>query len=217
MRPTRRAMVFALAVAAASVLPSVGAAPAAQAAQASSGRAGALAPTSLQVDGQTTDVVVDQARPALSWVVNDTRRAEAQTAYQVTVEAAPTDRGGHPVAVWDSGRVSSAESVNRSYGGPGLRSDTTYTWQVRTWDRHGDRSPWSAPAHFDTALLSPADWSASWLRVGDGALARTDVDLAKQVSRARLYFGAQGIVEPHVNGSVVEPTQVLNSSVTDYT
>ncbi len=36
------------------------------------------------------------------------------------------------------------------------------------------------------------------------------------MARARLYFGAQGIVEPHVNGAVVDPSEVLDSSVTDY-
>ncbi|MEW2521119.1 family 78 glycoside hydrolase catalytic domain [Actinacidiphila alni] len=212
--PGRRTALFAVTVAVGALLPAVGAA---APAQASAPRSHALAPTSLQVDGHPSDVLVDSQRPTLSWVVNDSGRSEAQTAYQVVVEAAAAGRGGHAHRVWDSGRVRSAESVNRSYGGPALASDTTYTWRVRTWDRAGDRSNWSAPAHFDTALFDPADWDASWLRVADGALVRGDIDLPKQVTRARLYFGAQGIVEPHVNGRVVEPDQVLNSTVTDYT
>jgi alpha-L-rhamnosidase len=212
--PGRRSALFAVTVAVAALLPAVGAVPSAQA---SAPHSHALAPTSLQVDGHTSDVLVDSPRPSLSWVVNDSGRSEAQTAYQVVVEAAATGKGGHARRVWDSGRVHSADSVNRSYGGPALASNTTYTWSVRTWDRAGDRSPWSASAHFDTALFNPSDWDASWLRVADGALTRGTVDLAGPVARARLYFGAQGIVEPHVNGAVVEPDQVLNSTVTDYT
>ncbi|MFF7194861.1 family 78 glycoside hydrolase catalytic domain [Streptomyces sp. NPDC008079] len=212
--PRRRSALLAVTAAVAALLPAVGSV---TPAQASSGHLGALAPTSLQVDGESSDAVVGGQRPTLSWVVNDSRRAEAQTAYQVVVEAAAVGKGGHAHQVWDSGRVRSADSVNRSYGGPALASNTTYTWSVRTWDRAGDRSPWSAPAHFDTALFSASDWSASWLRVADGALVRGGVDLPKSVARARLYFGAQGIVEPHVNGAVAEPDQVLNSTVTDYT
>src|SRR5438552_732841 len=71
-------------------------------------------------------------------------------------------------------------------------------------------------AAFDIGPLSPADWSAWWLQVDDGALLRGDFTVAKPVARARLYFGAQGIVEPHLDGARVEETEVLDSSVTDY-
>ncbi|MEK8145216.1 family 78 glycoside hydrolase catalytic domain [Streptomyces sp. M10(2022)] len=78
------------------------------------------------------------------------------------------------------------------------------------------RRPLVGPASFDVGLLAPSDWSAWWLQVDDGALVRRNIDVKKPVARARLYFAAQGIVEPHLNGKRVKPAQVLDSSVTDY-
>jgi alpha-L-rhamnosidase len=175
----------------------------------------ALAPTSLRADGQASDVLVGEAAPTLSWTVNDSGRDEAQTGYEIRVEPGPATHGNGR-AVWDSGRVTSANSTDIVYQGPALASDHTYVWSVRTWNKQGDASPWSTSASFDTGLVDPADWSAWWLQVNDGALVRGDFQVTKPVARARLYFGAQGLVEPHLNGTRVDPTEVLDSSVTDY-
>ncbi|WNV88933.1 family 78 glycoside hydrolase catalytic domain [Umezawaea sp. Da 62-37] len=171
-------------------------------------RGGALAPTSLRANGQASNALVGGTPLTLAWTVNDSGRAQAQTAYELSVDS--------PRGHWGSGRVSSSNSVDVRYSGPALASDRTYQWTVRTWNSQGERSPWSAPAKFDTGLLAPADWSAWWIQADDGSLLRDDFELTKQVSRARLHFGAQGLVEPHLNGARVEPKQVLDSSVTDY-
>jgi alpha-L-rhamnosidase len=168
----------------------------------------ALAPSSLRADGQASDVLVGEAKPTFAWTVNDSGRAQAQTAYEIRVDSGKS--------AWDSGRVPSANSVDVAYTGPALASDRTYTWTVRTWNSQGAQSPWSAPARFDTGLPTPADWSAWWLQADEGALVRGGFDVAKPVARARLYFAAQGIVEPHLNGARVDPAEVLDSSVTDY-
>ncbi|WP_329061694.1 family 78 glycoside hydrolase catalytic domain [Amycolatopsis sp. NBC_01480] len=165
-----------------------------------------LAPTALRADGQASDVLVASPHPTFTWTVNDTGRAEAQTAYQIRVDGARSH--------WDSGRVASADSIDVT--GPALTSDQTYEWSVRTWNREGAESPWSAPSRFDTGLLNPADWSAWWLQADYGALVRGSFDVTKPVARARLYFGAQGIAEPHLDGALVAPDRVLDSSVTDY-
>jgi alpha-L-rhamnosidase len=176
----------------------------------------ALAPSYLRVAGQASDVLVGESKPTLSWTVNDAGRAESQTGYEVRIDPGSMSQGAGHGRVWDSGRVSSPNSTNVAYTGPALASDHTYTWSVRTWNSQGQASPWSTTMSFDTALLAPADWSAWWLQVGDGALVRGDFTVAKPVAHARLYFAAQGLVEPHLNGAQVDPTEVLDSSVTDY-
>ncbi|MEW1687571.1 family 78 glycoside hydrolase catalytic domain [Streptomyces sp. NPDC091265] len=182
----------------------------------------ALAPTHLRADGidgtdsRSTGVLVGEPRPTLSWTVNDSARAEAQTGYQIRVEPARTGHGGERTPGWDSGRVASDNSTDVAYAGPPLEADHTYTWSVRTWNRQGEPSRWSASASFDVGPLTPSDWSAWWLQVDDGALVRADIEVKKPVARARLYFAAQGIAEPHLNGERVEPAEVLDSSVTDY-
>lgn len=183
----------------------------------------ALSPTHLRVDGidgtdsRATGVLAGEARPTLSWTVNDSGRAEAQTGYEIRVEPARGGHGGKRTPGWDSGRVTSGNSTDVAYAGPPLAADHSYAWSVRTWNKQGEPSPWSASASFDVGLLAPSDWSAWWLQVDDGALVRRDIDVKKPVARARLYFAAQGIVEPHLNGERVAPTEVLDSSVTDYT
>ncbi|MEY9962740.1 alpha-L-rhamnosidase [Streptacidiphilus sp. MAP12-16] len=169
----------------------------------------ALAPTDLRVDGQQAGLPAGEARPALSWTLHDAQRAETQTAYEVRV-------GSGSAGSWDSGRVTSQNSTGVTYSGPALSSDRSYLWSVRTWNRQGEPSPWSAAASFDTGLLNAGDWSAWWVQATDGALVRGAFDIAKPVARARLYFAAQGLVEPHLNGARVAPDEVLDSSVTDY-
>ncbi len=65
--------------------------------------------------------------------------------------------------VWESGKVSSDESIQRPYDGPALRSGQRYYWQVRVWDGSGTSSAWSAPAWWEMGLLEPSDWKASWI------------------------------------------------------
>ena len=40
--------------------------------------------------------------------------------------------GGH--VLWDSGKVSSGDSVGVPYDGPALQSRSRFEWRVRTWD-----------------------------------------------------------------------------------
>jgi len=197
----RRLALVATALTAATMLPGV--------ANAQADRHTALPPSSLRADGQASHVLVGSPRPTLSWTGRDSGRGVTQAAYEIRVG----DRRGQ---LWDSGRVAGPNSVGVGYAGPALASDRTYTWSVRTWTNRGGPSEWSAPASFDTGLLSPQDWTAWWLQADDGTLARGGFDVAKPVARARLYFAAQGLVEPHLNGARVEPTEVLDSSVTDY-
>ena len=164
----------------------------------------AEAPDSLKVAGQAADALVATPTPALSWAPHDSARGERQTTYEVRV------------STWDSGRVSSADSSGVVYGGPPLAPDRTYEWTVRTWNSHGQASPWARAQRFDTGPMTVSDWSASWLRVDDGALVRRSFEVPKTVVRARLYLAAQGLAEPHLNGALVAPDRLLDSSVTDY-
>lgn len=173
-------------------------------------------PTALRVAGQSADALVDTAHPSLDWAPTDSARAEAQMAYEVKVSDVAADDGSATHQVWDSGRVGSTVSAGVSYAGPALVAGHTYEWTVRSWNRQGRTSPWADTQRFDVGPMTVSDWSASWLRLPDGSLARRDFTLAKPVARARLFLGAQGLVEPHLNGALVDPKRVLDSSVTDY-
>ncbi|MDX3235964.1 family 78 glycoside hydrolase catalytic domain [Streptomyces sp. ME03-5709C] len=105
--------------------------------------------------------------PNLGWRLASERRGVTQRAYEVRV-ASSANRLDDP-DVWDSGKVSSRQSVGVRYGGPALKPHTDYVWSVRVWDDRGTASPWSEPATFGTAL-GDQPWTASWIGAQSPAL-----------------------------------------------
>jgi alpha-L-rhamnosidase len=116
------------------------------------------APDGLRCEYMTNPVGIDVASPRFAWEIRDDRRGAVQSAYQILVATA---QAGNPV--WDSGRVASDQSIQVPYAGPWLASCTRYYWKVRTWDADGEVSPYSEASLFETALLSPDDWTAQWI------------------------------------------------------
>ncbi|MCF7816675.1 MAG: glycoside hydrolase family 78 protein [Kiritimatiellales bacterium] len=103
---------------------------------------------------------IDSAKPRFSWKVEYSGYGFKQSAFQIVVEPAA---GGS--ALWDSGKVPSDASLWIEYAGEPLESNTAYQWKVQVWDQNGKSNGWSALTSFQTALLNPYDWKASWIRV----------------------------------------------------
>ncbi|MET0134797.1 MAG: family 78 glycoside hydrolase catalytic domain [Kibdelosporangium sp.] len=93
----------------------------------------------------------DVPNPRLTWTLATDRNGMRQTAYQIRVNG-----------IWDSGKVSSADSVAVAYAGPPLRPKTRYSWQVRVWDGADRPSEWSAARTWETGFLGTA-WQAKWI------------------------------------------------------
>ncbi|MEU9661734.1 family 78 glycoside hydrolase catalytic domain [Streptomyces chartreusis] len=104
----------------------------------------------------------DVAHPRLAWELASSGHGARQTAYRIQVRAGAA--GWARSLVWDSGKVTSANSVGVAYGGPELKPRTRYTWRVKVWDGRGNESAWSAPRWWETTL-SPQEWGASWIGV----------------------------------------------------
>ena len=131
--------------------------------------------------------------------------------------------------LWNSGRVSSADSIHVVYNGKALQSRALCYWKVRVWDREGRPSPWSATGRWEMALLAPSDWTAAWVNDGkanpssDEAFYRDDpaplfrheFALAGPVARARLYVTGLGYYEAFINGTRVGD-QMLDPGWTMY-
>ena len=118
---------------------------------------------SLRAEYQANPLGIDVRKPRLSWKLQSSARGIVQSAYQVRVAGRERDLRSGRDLVWDSGRVASSDSIQREYGGAALASARRYFWQVRVWDGEGKPSAWSAPASFETGLLEPGDWKASWI------------------------------------------------------
>jgi alpha-L-rhamnosidase len=120
-----------------------------------------FAPHGLRVDSLTAPLGIDDTTPSLSWQLPDSGSASVQTAYEVRAASSP-DRLGQP-DLWDSGKVTSQNSIHVPWAGARLDSREQVSWQVRTWGSDGRASDWSAPASFEMALLHASDWSARWI------------------------------------------------------
>ncbi|MEU0808054.1 alpha-L-rhamnosidase [Streptomyces sp. NPDC005970] len=141
------------------------AAPEAAAAEAAESGHGGLRVEKTTVEYADRPLGLDAAHPRLSWQLGSDRRDQAQSAYQVRVATSP-GRIGAP-DVWDSGKVSSRQSVLVPYDGPQLRPRTRYHWAVRVWDGQGRPSPWSEPTWWETGLGTEDQGTAKWIAAPD--------------------------------------------------
>lgn len=165
------------------------------------------APTLLTVDDAAAPLAVEGA-PQFGWVPRDTDRGEVQTAYEVVVSEVPI-KGGAAEPIWRSNKVQSAQESYVTAPNLKLQPDRSYTWEVRTWDRTGRKSPFSAPARFDVGILD-RDWHADWIRrpgsehapFEDYSLLRKEFSVgASPVVRARAYMSAGQQYDLRVNGA----------------
>lgn len=163
------------------------------------------APTFLQVDGGRAVLGLGSPRPRFSWHLPD--GSAAQAAHEVEVTRAADER-----RVWSTGRVPGAQPVHVVYGGAPLSSRSTYGWRVRVWGEADlDPGPWSEPARFETGVLDPSWWRASWItghRRESGDANRTlylrgAFEVPREVVRARAYVTALGWYRFFVNGTDV--------------
>lgn len=173
----------------------------------------------LTVDHAEQPLGLDVARPAFSWVIEPGVIGRRQSAYRVVVASAPALLDSCGPDVWDSGEVTSSRSTHVVYSGPPLRSCQRYHWKVRVWDTGARDLGWSEPASWETGLLRPSDWQATWIGAGEpaecGPLLRTEFQLRGRVQSARLYVSGLGYYELYLNGERVGD-HVLDPGFTNY-
>jgi alpha-L-rhamnosidase len=137
-------------------------------------------------------VGIDTLQPRLSWTLNDDRRDQGQSAYQVRVAGALEELSRDKALLWNTGKVVSDQNTHVVYKGAALHSGVRCYWQVRVWDKQGKASPWSAPARWQVALLESSDWKAKWIGVqnsGKSPAATTNTPpLPKDCPRLRKGF-----------------------------
>jgi Alpha-L-rhamnosidase N-terminal domain./Bacterial alpha-L-rhamnosidase. len=143
--------------------------------------------------------------PYFSWIIDSDDRDVMQEAYRLVVRH-------DDMLVWDTGRIESDKAAYIEYAGQALTSGSLYSWTVTAWDNHGHEA--SASAIFETALLKPSDWKASWVesalrrstsKKGFGkqppaTMFRKAFTLKAEVVKARLYATCHGIYRLTVNG-----------------
>ncbi|MGI8905197.1 MAG: family 78 glycoside hydrolase catalytic domain [Candidatus Sumerlaeaceae bacterium] len=126
-----------------------------------------LSVTQLRCENLPEPINIDTPKPRFSWVLTSTERAQRQSAYQLLAASSRELLEPGKADLWDSGRISSDQSILVEYAGKPLRSDQQVFWTVRVWDARGAQAAAAEPASFTTALLQPSEWSAKWIGSGD--------------------------------------------------
>ncbi len=183
----------------------------------------------LKCEYRVNPLGLDTSQPRLSWLLESKERGQRQTAYQVLAASTQDLLSEGTGDLWDSGKVASGESVQVVYGGQPLRPGQRVYWKVRAWDREGRPSNYSPVAWWEMGLLTPADWSGSWItrkraeplseaeRFGDNPvpLFRKEFLIEKKIRRARVYVSGLGYYELRLNGQRVGD-EVLDPGWTTY-
>jgi alpha-L-rhamnosidase len=125
-----------------------------------------IRPAALRCEYLVNPSGIQTSAPRFSWTLEHSRpteRSQQQTACQILAAESPQILAENRGDLWDTGKTASDETAHIVYRGRPLRSRMQVWWKVRVWDRDGQPSPWSRPAHFSIGLLRPEDWTAQWI------------------------------------------------------
>ncbi len=181
-----------------------------------------LAPTYLRCEYLLDPWAIDTKEPRLSWIPESNARGAKQTAYQILVASSVANLATQKGDLWDTGKVTSGQTIQIAYQGKTLSSRAQCFWKVRLWDQRHQPSAWSRPAQWSMGLLDSSDWSAQW--IGDrlpsvenvsAAMLRRSFKLPAKARRAVVYATALGVYELHLNGQRVGD-HLLAPEFTDY-
>lgn len=178
-------------------------------------------PSALRCEYRVNPLGLDATAPRFSWLVETERNGAGQSAYRILVASSRALLAQNTGDLWDSGRVESPQSAGVSYAGEKLRSRQICFWQVCIWDEAGDNAGFSAPAHFEMALLDAADWQAGWIgnaagQLGGARYFRCVFHAPTPIVKARLYATGLGFHEIFLNGRR-QGAAVLDPAYTDVT
>ena len=129
-------------------------------------QAAEMLPASLRCEYRINPQGIDEAQPRLTWRVESSERGQKQTAYRILVATSQDLLKANMGDLWDSGKISSSETINIAYAGKPLVSRQPCFWKVCTWDKDG-KANWSESATWGMGLLQPDDWQADYISFRD--------------------------------------------------
>jgi alpha-L-rhamnosidase len=162
----------------------------------------------------TDPLGVDTAKPRFGWILKSDTRAQTQSAYRIIVASNKVRLGDNVGDKWDSGKISSDQSVNIEYWGKALSSMEKCYWQVMVWDKVGRMSRWSNRASFEMGLMKPGDWKGKWIGIAppDLPAGMREVEKPGRVNVALFAKASTSYVSGHEMLDAVNDGFKLNNS-----
>ena len=172
----------------------------------------ALRPTTLRCEFAVNPLGVDVPQPRLFWQLESSARGAHQSACQILVATSAKNLAQDQADLWDSGKISSDETIQVRYNGKPLSSAQQVFWKVRVWDAVGKVSRWSQPATWTMGVLHPFDWHARWIGTTDtnlpSLLLRHDFTVKPGLQRALVNVCGLGHYELTLNGKKIGDDQL---------
>ena len=188
---------------------------------------GPMTATDLKVEYKSNPYV-DESHPRFSWILQDERRGQVQTAYQILVASAVEDLEPGKADMWETKKVRSDQMAQLEYQGKDLQEGTRYYWKIRAWDKEGNPGPFSKTSWFETGLMREKNWKAKWIgydlthlgmegtyHLPPAPYLRKEIRLKGPVKKATLYATALGVYDFIINGKKVG-VDYLNPGWTNY-
>ncbi|MHA2184037.1 MAG: family 78 glycoside hydrolase catalytic domain [Promethearchaeota archaeon] len=199
-------------------------------------------PFDLRCEYLPNPIEIDVPNPRFSWLLEHEQNNQSQSAYQIIVSSDELLSNKEEGDMWDTGKVISQNSLNIEYNGSSLKSNNTYYWRVRWWDRNDTESNFSQISAFGMALLGKTDWKAKWitrtefldkktrrtlqyksggrdlfgiLREVNAVYLRKEFKVEKSIKMAKLYICGLGYYVVRINGHRVGD-RILDPAQTDY-
>ena len=121
----------------------------------------ALDVTDLRTEDMRNPIGIDQSNIHLSWMLQSSQRAVLQTAYSIQI-ARDASFGD---VVWESGTISSTQSVDVEARGFNPAPETRYYWRVTVSDNKGETATSTEKAYFETGLMKADAWNGThWIK-----------------------------------------------------
>ncbi|MFO7975026.1 MAG: family 78 glycoside hydrolase catalytic domain, partial [Candidatus Hydrogenedentota bacterium] len=164
---------------------------------------------------------IDANPPRLSWIVESGHRGAKQTAYRILVASTSQNLANNKGDLWDSGKVSSSDSVLVPYAGKTLSSRQRCYWKVKVWDQTGNESAWSQPATWSMGLLESDDWQGDYIGMDaeqgnpEFPWLRKTFEISGKTTNARVYVNPLGYYELYINGERIDDA-VLSPAVSQF-
>lgn len=172
---------------------------------------------------------IDVQQPRFSWELNSSMRNVMQQSYQLIISSSEEKLKNGIGDVWNSGEVSTPQSVQVAYAGSTLQPAKKYFWKVLVNTNKGKAAA-GETAFFSTGLFTADDWGKAkwigydkaspwdsvtqWSRLSARYL-RKEFASNAAVKRATVYICGLGLYELYINGNKIGD-QVLAPAPTDY-